>query len=117
MVKRVSLLIGFDSVLDQPNMLMAWVAGEAARVMESLHDSVIAQKLGRLLEKITGEDIPKLKSIEVTRWHQHPYQLGVYSYRSPETDRNGLGPEDLAKPVFGGGEFKEESYPINILAV
>ena len=46
--------------------------------MESLSDEEIAQDLCQLLSRISKRTLPKLKSINVTRWFSNPYQLGVY---------------------------------------
>lgn len=74
-------VVGFDEILNQPTMLMAWVSGQAARFMETLSDVEIGQDLCQLLSRVTGKAIPTLRGINVTRWFSNPYQRGVYSYR------------------------------------
>lgn len=100
----VQHVVGFDAVIDHPNMLMAWVSGEAARIMESLSDQTIANQLCDLLKMVTKKSLPNLKSVDVTRWFTNPFQLGVYSYRSPKTDQLGLGPKDLGEPIMIGSQ-------------
>ena len=58
--------------------------------METLSDEEIGQDLCKLLEIVLKRKLPKLRSINVTRWFSNPYQRGTYSYRSPQTDRAGL---------------------------
>ncbi|TRY70897.1 hypothetical protein TCAL_02797 [Tigriopus californicus] len=100
----VQHVVGFDAVIDHPNMLMAWVSGEAARIMESLPDQTIATQLCDVLRLVTKKSLPDLKSVDVTRWYTNPFQLGVYSYRSPKTDQKGLGPKDLGEPIIVLGQ-------------
>ena len=39
---------------------------------------------------------------QVSRWRTHPHFLGSYSYQSVDSARAGLGPSDLAAPLWGG---------------
>ena len=79
----------------QPNMLMAWVSGEAARIMEALSDEEVGESLCRLLRRaLPRAEVSPLRAVVVTRWFTNPFQRGVYSYRSPEADQLVGGFED-----------------------
>ncbi len=80
-------VVGFDVVIKQPNVLMAWISGEPARFMETLPDVEIGEALCRLLKSVLPHARhSRLRKVVVTRWHSEPFQRGVYSYRSPEAD-------------------------------
>ncbi len=88
-------VVGFDVVNKQPNMLMAWVSGEAARIMEALSDEEVGESLCRLLRRaLPRAEVSPLRAVVVTRWFTNPFQRGVYSYRSPEADQMVGGLED-----------------------
>ncbi len=56
--------------------------------METLSDDEIGSALCKLIQKVLPTTkLPPLRAVVVTRWFTNPYQRGVYSYRSPETDK------------------------------
>lgn len=47
-------LSGFDPVLDQPNMLLGWVGGRGAALVENISEDQIGKQCAELLKKFTG---------------------------------------------------------------
>ena len=47
-------LSGFDSVVGLPNILLGWVGGEGAEMMENFSSDIIAQHCTHILREITG---------------------------------------------------------------
>lgn len=53
-------ITGFDSVLDQPNMLLGWVGGPGVKLMENLSDELIGKHCISLFKRFLPRlDIPK----------------------------------------------------------
>lgn len=51
---------GFDTLLQQPNLLCGWIAGSEAELMEDLSDEHVLDVCHELLQRFTGDKtIPK----------------------------------------------------------
>lgn len=51
---------GFDTLLQQPNLLCGWIAGSEAELMEDLSDDHVLDVCHELLQRFTGDKkIPK----------------------------------------------------------
>ena len=48
-------IFGFDEVLCQDGLLVAWIAGKGAEIMESLTEDQIKSTLDNLLQRLTGD--------------------------------------------------------------
>ncbi|XP_064631276.1 spermine oxidase-like [Lineus longissimus] len=76
-------LLGFQTVTNHPNILLGWIAGTAARQMESCSDDMVLKVSMAVLRRFTGNpDIPQPVKFFRTNWHSNPYVCGSYSYLS-----------------------------------
>ncbi|CAG7727682.1 unnamed protein product [Allacma fusca] len=83
----VKAITGFDPVLDNPNVLLAWLGGPEATHVESLDVTVVIQKCTQVLREFTGASVPTPKSAVVSKWSSNPYIRGAYCYRSVAGDK------------------------------
>ena len=52
-------ITGFDPVLDKPNVLLGWIGGDEAILVEKLEPDVVARACTKLLKKFTKLSIPQ----------------------------------------------------------
>jgi len=82
---------GFAEVAGQPGELLFWVVGPAAKVVDSLSDSEVAEGVTELLQTIHSNiDLPKPSRVTRNPWTCDPFTLGAYSYpttRAKEGDQ------------------------------
>lgn len=105
-------LIGFDGVRRQPKILVGWIGGDGARLMEQESDSKIGETCLRILKKFLpcDQDKPdKLLSCVPTRWHSNPYSCGSYSFRSIKCLEQDM--EELHRPVTYTSHDNKEDIP------
>ncbi|KAK3601839.1 hypothetical protein CHS0354_041760 [Potamilus streckersoni] len=103
-------IFGIDAVDNNPNVLVAWLAGDGAEHMETLSEEEIEKVCTDLLRKfLPGRTVPKPERVLVTRWCSNPYTLGSYSYPGMEY-RHGdmlvmaepLCHQDVPRVLFAG---------------
>lgn len=58
-------ITGFDPVLDNPNVLVAWLGGPEAVFVETLPDSEISERCADILRKFTGLHVPLPDAVAV----------------------------------------------------
>lgn len=78
-------IISFEAVRRQPNILVGWIGGYGARLMEQDSDTYIGQTCIRILKQflpIESHELGKLLTCFATRWHSNPFTCGSYSFRS-----------------------------------
>lgn len=91
---------GFDPVIDAPNVLVGWVGGEGALLMEKLSSNEIGIHCTNLLRTITGnKDIPEPINCVNSSWHSNKYIKGGYSHITVERERYKMVLSSLLKPV------------------
>jgi len=96
-------------------VLIGFVIGEAARVMEAMDDAEIADRAVQSLRSIFGEDmVPPPSKVLVTRWEADEYARGSYSFQKVNSLEHRR--RDLARPVADGrlhfaGEATDEKFP------
>lgn len=94
-------IISFEGVRRQPNILVGWIGGHGARLMEEDSDAVIGQVCLRILRQFLPRDHEKpskLLNCFTTRWHSNSYTCGSYSFRSMRSNDEEV--EGLHEPVF-----------------
>lgn len=97
-------ILGFYTVRLQPNLLVVWITGSAARTMESIQsDQEVMLACSDLLESYgIRTDFPSYtRPIRLIRtaWHSNPFIRGSYSFRSIHSTRSNVWACDLAQPV------------------
>lgn len=97
-------------------MLVALMAGDAAKTAEALSDEVLIDDVLDKLETIFRlEDKPKPVETIVTRWRQDRFARGSYSYVAPSADPGDY--DAMARPVdniFFGGEATCVTHPATV---
>lgn len=93
--------MGFFTLRDQPNMLIGWISGPAARDFENESETEALLKCSALLKKAVGVKFPYEEPTKLIRtlWHSNPNFRGSYSYRSLKSKSMDVWASDLAKPV------------------
>lgn len=94
-------IISFDVVRRQPNLLIGWIGGHGARLMELESDQQVANICLRILGKFipkTERKPSKLLACFCSCWSSNPYICGSYSFRS--IDSFGLKVENLHEPLY-----------------
>ncbi|XP_065558033.1 peroxisomal N(1)-acetyl-spermine/spermidine oxidase-like [Artemia franciscana] len=100
-------ILGFYTVRKNPNMLVGWIFGAAARSMEILPEEQVLEDCYQCLKKYLGTryTIPKPTKIIRSTWYSNPYTRGSYSYRTVLADKNQVWAKDLAEPIVDQGGF------------
>lgn len=95
-------ILGFYTVTNQPNFLVGWISGAAARVMETLPSSEVLAACSSLLRKVVNDDACFQEPTELIRstWFSNPYFRGSYSYRSNISKSSNVFASDLAEPLL-----------------
>jgi len=94
-----------------PNILVAWVTGEAAAQVEQLTEAELISGMEELLSAFFNCNFPQLVSARVTGWGKNPLTRGSYSFLSNRSLP--CSPACLAEPVGGllfAGEATHSSY-------
>lgn len=94
-------ILSFDVVRRQPNLLIGWLGGEGARLMERETDEQIGRTCMRLLERVLPEDCQRptrLVSCVCSRWHSNAMFGGSYSYQS--TASFTMNTDKLHEPIY-----------------
>ena len=92
-------IFAFDEVLNNPNVLCAWLSGDEAERMETVSDQLVIETCTELLRKFLGKpSIPSPQKILRSKWCTNPYFLGSYSYISMNSTPRDI--ELLAQPVY-----------------
>lgn len=98
-------------------VIIAMVAGNAARIMESVTDDVIVGRTISVLKAIFGNpNVPPPKEAVVTRWMADPNSHGAYTFVA--TGSSGADYDQLSVPVkprlFFAGEHTIRQYPATV---
>ena len=73
-------IFNFSPVEGQERLLVCWVAGQAAVVVDGLEDEEIRRKLSLLLRTFTGDPaLPLADRVIRHRWTADPLTMGAYS--------------------------------------
>ena len=94
-------ILGFFTVRNQPNLLVGWLTGSAARKVEVLPKDEVLKKCSNLLRGSIGSDFEYEEPVGLIRsqWHTNENFRGSYSYRSMESSKKNVWASDLAQPV------------------
>lgn len=95
-------LTGFDVLPDCQGVLLGWVGGQGAYIIEKLKEEEIAADCLKLLKYyLKIDNIPAVKRCIRTQWNTNKYIRGSYSHISVNCDRNKVTPATLAEPIWG----------------
>ena len=96
-------LTGFDILEEEKNgVLLGWIGGRGAHIMETLNEQQVAQDCLKLLQVfLRRNDIPFPRQCFRTRWYNNKFVRGAYSHITSKCDKNGISPASLREPVWG----------------
>ncbi|XP_078033301.1 uncharacterized protein LOC144468047 isoform X2 [Augochlora pura] len=94
-------LTGFDVLPDREGVLLGWVGGHGAYIIETLSEQQVAADCEKLLKQFLNLDsIPPVKKCIRTKWNSNPYARGSYSHIPTRCDDIGITPAVLAEPIW-----------------
>lgn len=92
-------IFGFDEVVNNSNVLVCWIGGQAVEIMESKSESEVIETLHQLLISLTGdESLPKPVEVIKTDWCSQEFTLGSYSFGKMGADIP-KDPNNIAEPI------------------
>ncbi|CAG0907491.1 unnamed protein product, partial [Cyprideis torosa] len=112
-------ILGFYVVHGQPNTLVGWITGEAARQMAEASDEEVTRRCMEVIRRFCRSFGPIPDPIDMVRssWARDPNFMGAYSYPSLRTAEKGHSFESLSRPVgcpprlfFAGEATVKEHY-------
>ncbi|KAG7190625.1 hypothetical protein KM043_006709 [Ampulex compressa] len=93
---------GFDVLPDHNGILLGWVGGYGACIVETLTEDQVAIDCANLLKYyLKLNNMPTIKRCVRTKWRTNKYVRGGYSHIPVCCDYNGVTPGTLLKPVWG----------------
>ncbi|XP_076302846.1 spermine oxidase-like [Lasioglossum baleicum] len=95
-------LTGFDIQPNHEAVLLGWVGGRGAYIVETLSEQQVATDCENLLKHYLKLDkISPIKRCLRTRWNANKYIRGSYSHITTRCDANGITPGCLSEPIWG----------------
>ncbi|XP_035737162.1 uncharacterized protein LOC118448242 isoform X1 [Vespa mandarinia] len=95
-------LTGFDVLQNHQGVLLGWVGGQGASIIETLSEEEVANDCLNLFKYFLKVDnIPKVQRCIRTQWNANKYIRGSYSHISVNCDRKKITPGTLAEPIWG----------------
>lgn len=94
-------ILAFDVVRRQPNLLIGWIGGMGAKLMEDQSDEIIGEVCLRILNKFLPKQHARPTRLEAcicSRWHANPFIGGSYSFQS--MDSLGMKVDKLHEPLY-----------------
>ncbi|XP_066589216.1 spermine oxidase-like isoform X2 [Prorops nasuta] len=94
-------LTGFDILQNIPGVLLGWVGGEGAYIIEELSEKVVALDCMKLIRYYLKRDnIPEPKMCKHTKWYKNKFIRGSYSHITTKCDDLDITPAVLAEPCW-----------------
>lgn len=111
-------LTGFDVLPNHEGVLLGWVGGRGAYIVESLSEEQIAIDCENLLRHyLKCYKISPIKRCLRTQWNANKYIRGSYSHITTRCDVNGITPRSLSEPIWGKlTEHDNKDVPIIMFA-
>lgn len=102
-------LTGFDVLQNHEAVLLGWVGGKGAHVIETISEKEVAMDCIDLLRCfLKNDNLPEPKRCRRTQWNKNEYCRGSYSHISTTCDSNGISPRCLAAPVWATNSKRDE---------
>ncbi|XP_043269279.1 spermine oxidase isoform X2 [Venturia canescens] len=94
-------LTGFDVLPNHDAVLLGWVGGQGASIVEKLTENEVANDcLYALKTFLKRDNIPHPKRCIRTRWNANKYVRGAYSHIPACCDEPKITPATLAAPIY-----------------
>ncbi|GFU06879.1 hypothetical protein NPIL_304162 [Nephila pilipes] len=111
-------ITGFDVVQKYPNILLGWIGGKGAIMMESIDEGTISTACSDLLRIfLKRPDIPIPTKVLRSCWYSNPYIRGSYSNRTLNYYEKNSSLSDLRHPLYLNiGSKNREKWPVVFFA-
>ncbi|XP_003704750.2 uncharacterized protein LOC100878001 [Megachile rotundata] len=95
-------LTGFDVLPNHEGVLLGWVGGRGAYMIETISEQQVATDCENLLKYyLKLENISPVKRCVRTQWNANKYIRGSYSHITTKCDKHGITPNVLSEPIWG----------------
>lgn len=95
-------LTGFDVLQSHKGLLLGWIGGKSARIIERISEEEVGIGCTNLLRHFLKDyNIPNAKECIRTAWSSNKYIRGGYSSLTPSCEKLKCTPASLAKPIGG----------------
>lgn len=94
-------IISFDVVRRQPDLLIGWIGGYGARLMEEETDNAIGETCIKILHRflpVSYNKPTRLIGCICSRWNSNPFVCGSYSFQSMDSFNQRV--EKLHEPLY-----------------
>ena len=96
-------IFAFDEVLNNSNVLVAWISGDAACHMETLTEDEVKDTCADIMRKfVKNPGIPRADKVMCSRWSTDPYTCGSYTNPNKEMCENPGYYETMGAPLMFG---------------
>ncbi|KAK0084928.1 hypothetical protein PV325_006130 [Microctonus aethiopoides] len=112
-------LTGFDVLNNHKAVLLGWVGGKGAHVIETLSEQEVGDDCINLLRHfLKNNNLPPPKKCNRSQWNKNDYVCGSYSHILTNCESNGVSPAHLAEPIWGKTlqNGQEKRVPVIMLA-
>ncbi|XP_023248604.1 spermine oxidase-like isoform X2 [Copidosoma floridanum] len=112
-------LTGFDVVPTHRAVLLGWIGGKGAEIVETLNEEEIIKDCAQLLRYFVKDaSIPEASRCLRTCWGSNEYVRGAYCHITKKCDDCGASPSVLAEPICRKIQCNDgiERLPILLLA-
>ncbi|CAB3244120.1 unnamed protein product [Arctia plantaginis] len=105
--KWVTEIFGLLSVDYHPNVLLAWIYGNGAVLMEKVSEEEVKAGVQKLIDTVLKKqfDVAPIKKIIRTQWAQNPLTRGTYAHRTALLEENGGSALILSEPLYRSNRF------------
>ncbi|XP_076273104.1 spermine oxidase-like [Rhynchophorus ferrugineus] len=95
-------LFSFIAIDSHPNVLLGWVNGPTAKLVELLPDETVIESTMYMLRKFAGRlyHIPEPDVIVRSKWGSNPHFKGSYAYVNAQMEKTKASANDLAQPLM-----------------
>lgn len=102
-------LTGFDVVPTQPSVLVGWIGGRGAEIIEKLNEEEIIKDCAQLFRYfLKNDNVPEASRCLRTSWRSNKYVRGAYCHITKKCDDSDCSPSVLAKPIYGKVELNDK---------
>ncbi|KAF8785917.1 Spermine oxidase like protein [Argiope bruennichi] len=109
-------ITGFDVLPKSSNILLGWIGGEGARLMETVDEETVGKVCSDLLRIfLKRPDIPNPSRTIRSCWHSNPYIRGSYSSRTLKYYQKDSSLHDLQHSLYSNCSSKDQ-WPVVLFA-
>lgn len=105
--KWITEIYGLMSVDYQPNVLLTWIYGNGAEIMEKLSQVEVQAGVQKLIDTVLKKEfnVTPIKKILRSQWASNPLARGAYAHRTVALEENGGSAITLSEPLYHSNRF------------